>query len=71
LLLANCAAIEAGAGWPQPLESGESRDVLSSPTVAIPVAVRYGWANTPDMNLFNKEADTPGRTKKACWKKRQ
>ncbi len=29
--------------------------VVSSPSVAKPVAVRYGWANTPDVNLFNKE----------------
>jgi sialate O-acetylesterase len=38
--------------------------VLSSPSVAAPVAVRYGWANTPDVNLFNKEGlpATPFRT---------
>jgi sialate O-acetylesterase len=29
--------------------------VVSSSSVAAPVAVRYGWANTPDVNLFNKE----------------
>ncbi|MEI6279500.1 MAG: sialate O-acetylesterase [Verrucomicrobiae bacterium] len=29
--------------------------VVSSPDVAAPVAVRYGWANVPDVNLFNKE----------------
>ena len=29
--------------------------VVSSSEVAKPVAVRYGWANTPDVNLFNKE----------------
>jgi sialate O-acetylesterase len=32
--------------------------VLSSTTVATPVAARYGWANSPDCNLFN-EADLP------------
>jgi len=32
--------------------------VVSSPEVAKPVAVRYGWANVPDVNLFNK-ADLP------------
>ena len=26
---------------------------LNSPAVAAPVAVRYGWANVPDCNLFN------------------
>lgn len=29
--------------------------VVSSPEVANPVAVRYGWANNPDCNLYNKE----------------
>jgi sialate O-acetylesterase len=38
--------------------------IVSSPTVAKPVAVRYGWANTPDVNLFNTEGlpATPFRT---------
>jgi sialate O-acetylesterase len=37
---------------------------VSSPEVSKPVAVRYGWANTPDVNLFNKEGlpATPFRT---------
>jgi sialate O-acetylesterase len=29
--------------------------VVSSPEVQTPVAVRYGWANNPDCNLYNKE----------------
>jgi sialate O-acetylesterase len=29
--------------------------VVSSPEVATPVAVRYGWDNVPDVNLYNKE----------------
>ena len=38
--------------------------VVSSAAVARPVAVRYGWAYTPDVNLFNKEGlpATPFRT---------
>jgi len=38
--------------------------VVFSPSVAKPAAVRYGWANTPDVNLFNKEGlpATPFRT---------
>jgi sialate O-acetylesterase len=38
--------------------------VVSSPSVATPAAVRCGWANTPDVNLFNKEGlpATPFRT---------
>jgi len=30
--------------------------VASSPDVAAPVSVRYGWANSPDCDLFNSEA---------------
>ena len=26
---------------------------MSSTSIAVPVAVRYGWANVPDCNLFN------------------
>lgn len=38
--------------------------VVSGAAVEKPVAVRYGWANTPDVNLFNKEGlpATPFRT---------
>lgn len=38
--------------------------VVSCPTVSKPVAVRYGWAHTPDVNLFNQEGlpATPFRT---------
>jgi len=38
--------------------------VVSSPAVPKPAAVRYGWANTPDVNLFNQEGlpATPFRT---------
>jgi sialate O-acetylesterase len=38
--------------------------IVSSPSVEKPVAVRYGWSNTPDVNLFNKEGlpATPFRT---------
>jgi sialate O-acetylesterase len=38
--------------------------VVSSPSVGKPVAVRYGWAHTPDVNLFNQEGlpATPFRT---------
>jgi sialate O-acetylesterase len=32
--------------------------VVRSPSVSKPAAVRYGWANTPDANLWNK-ADLP------------
>lgn len=29
--------------------------VVSSPSVSAPTAVRYGWENVPDVNLYNKE----------------
>jgi sialate O-acetylesterase len=29
--------------------------VVTSATVEKPAAVRYGWANTPDVNLWNKD----------------
>src|SRR5262249_51686187 len=29
--------------------------IVTSTAVAHPVSVRYGWANSPDCNLFNKE----------------
>jgi sialate O-acetylesterase len=29
--------------------------LLSSPSIAEPVHVRYGWANSPECNLFNDE----------------
>jgi sialate O-acetylesterase len=29
--------------------------VVSLPDVSKPVVVRYGWANVPDVNLFNRE----------------
>ena len=31
------------------------RILVSSPAVPKPVAVRYGWENVPDVNLFNRE----------------
>ncbi|MEM1094353.1 MAG: sialate O-acetylesterase [Bacteroidota bacterium] len=31
------------------------RVVVSSPEVSAPIAVRYGWANNPDVNLYNAE----------------
>jgi sialate O-acetylesterase len=32
-----------------------SKVVVSSDKVSQPVAVRYGWADFPKVNLFNKE----------------
>ena len=45
-------------------EIKEEAVVVSSEQVKAPVAVRYGWANVPDVNLYNKEGlpATPFRT---------
>jgi len=55
--------------WAKATITGINTVVVSSPDVAEPVAVRYGWANNPDdANLYNSEglpAD-PFRTDK--WK---
>ena len=40
--------------WASAQIEGESI-VVSSPEVASPVAVRYGWAGSPECNLYNKE----------------
>lgn len=39
-------------------EVKDGKVVVSSPKVADPVAVRYGWADNPDVNLYNG-ADLP------------
>ncbi len=48
-------------------QKGEIRGdegVVSRPQVPEPVAVRYGWANNPEVSPFNKEelTATPLRT---------
>jgi sialate O-acetylesterase len=40
---------------PAAAEIQGERVLVSSPEVTAPVAVRYGWANVPDVNLFNRE----------------
>lgn len=40
--------------WATVTKNG-SQLVLSSPEVAKPVAVRYAWANNPDLGIFNAE----------------
>ncbi len=57
--------------WASAVIEGDSV-VVSSPEVAVPVAVRYAWADSPECNLFNAEGlpaspfrtdDWPGITK--------
>ena len=55
--------------WAKATITGTNTVVVSSPDVAEPVAVRYGWANNPDdANLYNSEGlpTDPFRTDK--WK---
>ncbi len=56
--------------WGDAVIDGESI-VVSTPDIASPVAVRYGWANNPVISLFNREGlpaspfrtdDWPGAT---------
>jgi sialate O-acetylesterase len=50
--------------FPAKAEILDDTVVVSSEQVSAPVAVRYGWANVPDVNLFNREGlpATPFRT---------
>jgi sialate O-acetylesterase len=57
---------------PASAEIKDDQVIVSSPEVTQPVAVRYGWARYPEMNLMNREGlpaspfrtDRPGGTKK-------
>jgi len=54
--LANNFAIQGGDGkwaWADAAIAGDTV-VVSSPAVAHPVAVRYGWQNSPKASLYNQ-----------------
>ena len=40
--------------------------VVSSPTVEAPVAVRYGWANYPVVNLWNRDWPAGDAVQNGC-----
>ncbi len=40
--------------WATATIEGQDTVVLSNPDVPAPVAVRYAWANNPEVNLYNK-----------------
>jgi sialate O-acetylesterase len=40
---------------PAKAEIGGDKVIVGNPEVPEPVAVRYGWANCPEVNLSNKE----------------
>jgi sialate O-acetylesterase len=44
-----------GSFVPATAQIEDDKVVVQSQSVAHPKAVRYGWAHTPDVNLFNKE----------------
>jgi sialate O-acetylesterase len=52
--------------WAEAKIDGETV-VVSSPQVAKPVAVRYGWENNPDATLFNKEGLPAGPFRTDDW----
>jgi sialate O-acetylesterase len=62
------AGADGKFAWADAVIDGDSV-VVSSAAVAKPVAVRYGWANYPVVNLWNKEglpatpfrSDAPGK----------
>ena len=46
---------ESGQFTTAKAEIDGNKIIVSSEAVQIPKAVRYGWANTPEVNLFNRE----------------
>ena len=50
--------------WAKARIEGKNQVVVSSPEIAEPVAVRYGWAENPVLNLFDRNGlpVTPFRT---------
>ncbi len=49
------AGIDRKFAWAQAKIHGKNQVVVSSPLVSYPVAVRYGWAEFPVVNLFSKD----------------
>ena len=43
--------------------------IVSAPSVSAPVAVRYGWASSPGVNLYNKEGLPAGPFRTDDWAK--
>jgi sialate O-acetylesterase len=54
--------------WATAKITSENQIAVASPKVKNPVAVRYGWASNPDVNLYNDEGlpASPFRTDE--WK---
>lgn len=49
------AGADGQFAWADAHITGQDEIVVSSPTVQVPVAVRFGWAEYPVVNLWNKE----------------
>jgi sialate O-acetylesterase len=49
-----CLALSAAQFVPAQAKIPGSLLIISTVGVAAPKAVRYGWANVPDVNLFNQ-----------------
>ena len=57
-------SLSSGSVWRLGIGSNMRMNLAVVSRFFLAVAVRYGWANTPEVNLFNKEGlpATPFRT---------
>lgn len=58
------AGVDGNFQWAEALIKGKNKVVVSHPEIANPIAVRYGWAENPVINLFDRNGlpVTPFRT---------
>jgi sialate O-acetylesterase len=54
--------------FPAQAEIREGTVVVTAPQVTTPVAVRYGWADVPDVNLYNQEGLPASPFRTDDWK---
>lgn len=61
------AGVDKKFYWAKAFIDG-NKVIVYSPSVDKPVAVRYSWANNPDVNLFNSEGFPAAPFKTDEWK---
>ncbi len=54
--------------WAKATIRGENQIAVANPKVKNPVAVRYGWASNPDVNLYNDEGLPASPFRTDDWK---
>lgn len=54
--------------WANAIIKGENEVAVASPKVKNPVAVRYGWASNPEVNLYNDEGLPASPFRTDDWK---